>query len=116
MNTQRRWFLQGAGALIGAQALSGCASRAADDGNTDGVVSAAQFATLRRFRQLSMGNVAYVEYGVGRTVLMLHGFPLNSFQWRDAIARLAPHARCIAPDFLGMGHSAALAGQDLGPA
>lgn len=62
-----------------------------------------------------MGNVAYVEHGIGRAVLMLHGFPLNSFQWRGAIARLAPHARCIAPDFLGMGHSAAAPGQNVGP-
>jgi pimeloyl-ACP methyl ester carboxylesterase len=28
---------------------------------------------------------------------------------------LSPHARCIAPDFLGLGHSRAAPGQDVGP-
>jgi pimeloyl-ACP methyl ester carboxylesterase len=60
--------------------------------------------------------VAYVERGSGRAVLLLHGFPLNSYQWRGAIERLAPHARCIAPDFLGMGQSHARPGEDLAPA
>ena len=60
----------------------------------------------RRFVATSAGRVAVVERGRGpQAALFLHGLPLNSFQWRGAIARLAPHCRCIAPDFLGLGHS-----------
>jgi pimeloyl-ACP methyl ester carboxylesterase len=48
-------------------------------------------------------------------VLLLHGFPLNGFQWRGVIERLAPHALCIAPDFLGTGHTGTTRDQDVTP-
>jgi len=101
---------------MGARVLSACTPRDMVKALADGTLDAARFTALRRFQSLRMGNVAYVEQGAGRAVLLLHGFPLNSFQWRGAIERLARHARCIAADFLGMGHSAAAAGQDVGPA
>ncbi|KAH7123679.1 putative hydrolase [Dendryphion nanum] len=37
------------------------------------------------------------------TVLLLHGFPTSSHQFRDLIPRLAPKYRVIAPDFPGYG-------------
>ena len=40
-----------------------------------------------------------------RTVLLLHGFPGSSFDWRRVIPLLAPHARVVAFDFLGYGLS-----------
>jgi haloalkane dehalogenase len=92
------------------------AARDTDDVHTNGNAEAVRFTAMRRFARLSMGDVAYAEHGSGRAVLLLHGFPLNSFQWRGVIARLAPHARCIAPDFLGMGHSVAAGSQDVAPA
>lgn len=95
--------------------LSGCAPNALAVGRTHSAGAAVRFAQLRRFQQLRMGKVAYVDRGSGRAVLMLHGFPLNSFQWHEAIEQLAPHARCIAPDFLGMGHSTVAQGVDVGP-
>src|SRR6266404_8680604 len=36
-------------------------------------------------------------------VLLLHGFPTSSFQYRDLIPRLADRYRVIAPDFPGFG-------------
>ena len=48
-------------------------------------------------------------------VLFLHGFPLNSFQWRGAFDRLAVHRRCVAPDFLALGHTEVAEGQPVGP-
>ncbi|MGW8394284.1 alpha/beta fold hydrolase [Pseudoduganella sp. HUAS MS19] len=60
----------------------------------------------RRFVATSFGRVAVVERGrATQAALFLHGLPLNNFQWRGAVARLSPHRRCIAPDFLGLGHS-----------
>ena len=41
----------------------------------------------------------------GPVVLFLHGNPTCSYIWRDIIADVAPHARCIAPDLIGFGQS-----------
>jgi pimeloyl-ACP methyl ester carboxylesterase len=70
----------------------------------------------RRMVATSLGRVAVVQRGHGpRAALFLHGLPLNSFQWRGAMARLAAHRRCIAPDFLGLGHSEPAWGARLDP-
>src|SRR5262245_55268344 len=116
-NLQRRNLLRGGAGLLLANALAGCAVRGGEEAAAGGLagLSAARFNEVRRYVATPFGKVACVEQGEGRAVLLLHGFPLNGFQWRGAIALLAPHARCIAPDFLGMGHSRAAAGQDLGP-
>lgn len=47
----------------------------------------------------------YVESGCGAPVLFLHGNPTWSYLWRNVIPHVAPHARCIAPDLVGMGRS-----------
>ena len=57
----------------------------------------------RRFVELPQAHVAYVEAGYGPAALFLHGYPLNSYQWRGAIARLHRHRRCIAPDLMSLG-------------
>jgi haloalkane dehalogenase len=67
----------------------------------------------RRFAGTAAGGIAYVERGAGEAALFLHGFPLNSFQWRDVVARLETERRCIAPDLLGMGHTRVAPGQRL---
>jgi pimeloyl-ACP methyl ester carboxylesterase len=56
-----------------------------------------------------------VEHGQGPVALFLHGFPLNNFQWRGALALLSSDRRCIAPDFLAMGHTETPEGQSVGP-
>jgi haloalkane dehalogenase len=38
-------------------------------------------------------------------VLFQHGNPTSSYLWRNVIPLVAPHARCIAPDLIGMGAS-----------
>jgi pimeloyl-ACP methyl ester carboxylesterase len=68
-------------------------------------LDAAAYRATRRFADLSFGRIAYVERGAGTTALFLHGAPLNGFQWRGAIERLAARRRCIAPDFMGLGYS-----------
>ena len=55
--------------------------------------------------QISTGETAYVDQGVGHPVLLVHGFPLDHTMWNDQIAALAPHARVIAPDLRGFGRS-----------
>lgn len=78
-------------------------------------LDAARFHAARRHTRTAFGDIAHVEQGEGPAALFLHGFPLNGFQWRGAIARLAPYRRCIAPDFLGMGYTEVADGQACGP-
>jgi haloalkane dehalogenase len=80
-----------------------------------GGVTAAEFAAWRRFTDTRFGRIAHVDEGRGEAVLFLHGLPLNSFQWRDAIAILSRERRCLAPDFLGLGHTEVAAGAGCGP-
>jgi haloalkane dehalogenase len=116
MNTTRRQVIRSLAGLAVAPVLGGCAMRASEPGPGDShALDAATFTRLRRVARTRYGDVAYVSQGSGRAVLLLHGFPLNGFQWRGVIGRLAPHAHCIAPDFLGMGLSACHPDQDLGP-
>jgi haloalkane dehalogenase len=51
-------------------------------------------------------EMSYVDTGKGAaTVVFLHGNPTSSYLWRHVIAELAPKARCLAPDLIGMGDS-----------
>lgn len=75
----------------------------------------ARFHASRKFASTRYGRIAYVERGTGPAALFLHGFPLNSFQWRDALERLSPWRRCIAPDFLALGYTEVAPGQEVGP-
>jgi alpha-beta hydrolase superfamily lysophospholipase len=50
-------------------------------------------------------NVFYRQSGPAKApiVLLLHGFPTSSFQYRELIPRLADRYRVIAPDLPGFG-------------
>lgn len=54
-------------------------------------------------------TMAYVEYGSGDPIVLLHGNPTSSFLWRDVIPVLGGSGRCVAPDLIGMGDSARVA-------
>ncbi len=49
--------------------------------------------------------MSFVDAGQGPAVAFLHGNPTWSYLWRNVIAALAPDARCLAPDLIGMGQS-----------
>ena len=51
------------------------------------------------------GRLHYVDEGEARPVLMSHGTPTWSFEWRHLIRGLAPDRRVIAVDHLGFGLS-----------
>jgi pimeloyl-ACP methyl ester carboxylesterase len=53
----------------------------------------------------SAGSIAYHDEGEGPAVLLLHGFPASSWQWRDFLPLLAARFRVIAPDLPGAGAS-----------
>lgn len=51
------------------------------------------------------GALSYVDVGRGPTVLLVHGTPSWSFEWRHVITSLATDHRVVAPDHLGFGLS-----------
>jgi haloalkane dehalogenase len=50
-------------------------------------------------------EMSYVDTGQGDPIVFLHGNPTSSYVWRNIIPRLSKHARCLAPDLVGMGQS-----------
>lgn len=50
-------------------------------------------------------KVHYVEAGEGPPVVLVHGFFYHTVLWRETMAALAPHRRCIALDLFGFGYS-----------
>ena len=74
------------------------------------------YGKARRFAELPLSRVAYVERGQGPGALFIHGWSLNGYQWRGALERLHPHRRCIAPDLMSMGWTDTPEGQTISPA
>lgn len=64
---------------------------------------------IRRVRADGI-NVFYREAGPADApvILLLHGFPASSFQYRELIPRLGDRYRVIAPDLPGFGFTAAM--------
>jgi len=50
-------------------------------------------------------EMSYIDTGQGDPIVFLHGNPTSSYLWRNVIPYLETSARCLAPDFVGMGRS-----------
>jgi haloalkane dehalogenase len=72
--------------------------------STDAQISAAD-PHPRKKLELIRTWISYVDTGAGDPVVFLHGNPTSSYLWRNVIPHIAPLARCIAPDLIGMGAS-----------
>jgi len=68
-----------------------------------------------RFIELDGNSVHYVDEGSGPILLMLHGNPTWSFEYRDVIDSLRDRFRCIALDYPGFGLSHAAPGYSYQP-
>lgn len=55
--------------------------------------------------QLPMGKMHYVDEGKGNPIVMLHGNPGFSFEYRKIIKAFSKTNRCIVPDHIGFGFS-----------
>lgn len=60
--------------------------------------------TPRRF-ETAEGALSYLDTGEGSPVLLVHGTPSWSLEWRGVVTALARKHRVIAPDNLGFGLS-----------
>jgi haloalkane dehalogenase len=49
--------------------------------------------------------MSYLDVGVGRPIVFLHGNPTWSYLWRNVIPHVSDIGRCLAPDLVGMGRS-----------
>ncbi|HEY6419541.1 MAG TPA: alpha/beta fold hydrolase [Candidatus Binataceae bacterium] len=76
-------------------------------------MNANEFHQARKFADTPFGRIAWVERGSGQPALLVHGFPLNGFQWRGVAEGLAGDRRCLMPDLMGLGYSEIAEGQDL---
>ena len=62
-------------------------------------VSTGQFADLKEV------TLHYLTAGQGEAVVLLHGIPQTSFEWRFILPKLAQKYLVIAPDLRGLGDS-----------
>jgi haloalkane dehalogenase len=72
--------------------------------NDDTQISAADPHPRKKLELINTW-ISYADTGAGDPIVFLHGNPTSSYLWRNIIPHLAPHARCIAPDLIGMGAS-----------
>src|SRR5215813_828060 len=107
---RRRQFVKLSSSIAAMAAVSPCIFATKTE-----MIDAAWYREHRRFANLSMSRVAYVERGSGPAALFVHGYPLNGYQWRGALERLHTHRRCIAPDVMGMGSTQTPESQEISP-
>lgn len=50
-------------------------------------------------------QLAYTDTGVGRPVVLIHGYPFNATLWNEQVAALSNSYRVIVPDLRGFGES-----------
>src|SRR5271154_38793 len=113
---RRRFFQLSAGtAALSALEWSGRPAFGMPEIPSSNELSAAEFHRARKFVKTEQGRIAYLDMGKGPGALFLHGFPLNSFQWRGVIPQLSSLRRCIAPDFLALGYTEVADAQSVAP-
>jgi haloalkane dehalogenase len=61
------------------------------------------------------GRQHYLDEGRGEVLLLAHGTPTWSFEWRHVVAAFSGRMRVVAPDHLGFGLSAQPRGADYTP-
>lgn len=59
------------------------------------------------------GSMAYLDYGTGYPMVMIHGLGQSSYFWRHQIAEFSSNRRCIAVDMMAHGQTEAHPGQDV---
>ena len=61
------------------------------------------------FIQLNDIQIAYTDAGIGRPIVLIHGYPFNRSLWNEQVEALSSTCRVIAPDLRGFGESDAAA-------
>ncbi len=111
---ERRRFLELSAGAVALSSINAC-MRHQSSADTHRTLTASEYHAMRRFAETRFGRISYIERGRGDAALFLHGFPLNSFQWRGVLDPLSAHRRCVAPDFLGLGFTEVRENQSVAP-
>ena len=61
--------------------------------------------TVGDFAEVEGVKVFYRSSGTGAPILLLHGFPTSSYDWRALMDPLSKFGRVLAPDLYGFGYS-----------
>lgn len=89
---------------------SSFSSAAAGQSNTEPAAAALCAVTpdpsQSKYVEVLGSRMHYIDAGSGETILFLHGNPVWSYIWAQVLPQVAPGARCIVPDLIGMGLSA----------
>ena len=73
--------------------------------NTPNWLDQEEYPFERNSFQSSAGTLNYVDTGEGDPIVMVHGNPGWSFEYRNVIKGTMVTNRCIAPDLIGFGFS-----------
>ena len=66
----------------------------------------------KMFCEVNGRRLAYVDEGIGRPIVLLHGNPTSSYLWRNVVPHLVESGRVIVPDLIGHGDSEKLPATD----
>src|SRR5713226_4370228 len=58
-----------------------------------------------RYIEIKGNKVFYRQAGSGEPIILLHGYPTSSYDWRKLLAPMSNFGRVIAPDLYGFGYS-----------
>lgn len=70
------------------------------------------FSHQKQLITLGDTQVAYLDVGEGPPLILLHGCPFSTYEWREIIPALAQQYRVIAPDLFGLGDTPVRLDQD----
>jgi 2-hydroxymuconate-semialdehyde hydrolase len=62
-----------------------------------------EFSKRKQYVDVLGHRIAYIDEGAGEPLLLLHGCPFHSYEWREVIPLLSRRFRVLAPDLLGLG-------------
>ncbi|HEV2363331.1 MAG TPA: alpha/beta hydrolase [Caulobacteraceae bacterium] len=68
-----------------------------------GEFTAGVFASRKKLVEVNGRQIAYVDMGQGEPIILLHGCPFSTYEWRYVLPALATRYRVIAPDLIGLG-------------
>src|SRR5262249_5481199 len=71
----------------------------------EGNMISAAFPYQKQRRRVLGRERAYVGWGAGAPIVLLHGNPTPSPLWRTVLPHLHPRGRCTPPALIGMGAS-----------
>lgn len=68
-------------------------------------IEVSKWKALGKYFTYKNNEIFYFQDGSGDDILIIHGYPFNSFEWKNTISELSKSYRVTIFDLLGMGFS-----------